>query len=222
VVREGEVNPRRQQDEATGGVREHYDKTASKYNRQIAFFERVLFGDGREWVCSQAEGDVLEIAVGTGRNLRHYPAGVRVTGIELSPAMLEIARREAATSGREVDLRVGDAEALEFEDESFDTVTCTLSLCTIPDDRAAVAEMWRVLRPGGRLLLMEHVRSPVSAVRIGQRVLEPIFLRFEHDHLTREPLEHVTAAGFTVERLERSKLGIVERLAARKAADAGR
>jgi ubiquinone/menaquinone biosynthesis C-methylase UbiE len=216
------MNPRRQQDEATGGVREHYDKTASKYNRQIAFFERVLFGDGREWVCSQAEGEVLEIAVGTGRNLRHYPAGVRVTGIELSPAMLEIARREAATSGREVDLRVGDAEALEFEDESFDTVTCTLSLCTIPDDRAAVAEMWRVLRPGGRLLLMEHVRSPVSAVRIGQRVLEPIFLRFEHDHLTREPLEHVTAAGFTVERLERSKLGIVERLAARKAADAGR
>jgi ubiquinone/menaquinone biosynthesis C-methylase UbiE len=203
---------------ATEGVREHYDKTAPKYNRQIKFFEKILFGDGREWVCSQAQGDVLEIAVGTGRNLRHYPDAVRLTGIELSPGMLELARREAEVVGRHADLRVGDAESLDFEDASFDTVTCTLALCTIPNDRAAVAEMWRVLRPGGRLLLLEHVRSPARAIRGGQRVLEPLFLRFEHDHLTREPLEHVEAAGFVVERLERTKLGIVERLAARKPA----
>jgi len=209
-----------QRQAATEQVREHYDKSASGYNRQIAFFERILFGDGRAWVCSQAEGDVLEIAVGTGRNLRHYPEGVRLTGIELSPEMLELARREAAEVGREADLRVGDAEALEFEDESFDTVTCTLSLCTIPDDRAAVQEMWRVLRPGGRLLLMEHVRSPAGPIRMGQRALEPLMLRFEQDHLLREPLEHVRAVGFAVERLERSKAGIVERLAARKPAGA--
>jgi ubiquinone/menaquinone biosynthesis C-methylase UbiE len=209
-----------EQGRATELVREHYDKTASGYNRQIAFFERILFGDGRRWVCSQAEGDVLEIAVGTGRNLRHYPDAIRLTGIELSPEMLDLARREATRIGREADLRVGDAEALEFEDQSFDTVTCTLSLCTIPDDRTAVAEMWRVLRPGGRLLLMEHVRSPVLPIRIGQRALEPLMLRFERDHLLREPLEHVRAVGFSVERLERSKAGIVERLAARKAAEA--
>jgi ubiquinone/menaquinone biosynthesis C-methylase UbiE len=206
----------RESEADTDLVREHYDKSAPRYNRQIAFFERILFGDGRHWVCSQSEGDVLEIAVGTGRNLRYYPDGVRLTGIELSPQMLELARREAAAVGRSADLRVGDAEALEFENESFDTVTCTLSLCTIPDDRGAVGEMWRVLRPGGRLLLMEHVRSPMRAVRIGQRALEPLMLRFEHDHLLREPLDHVRAAGFSVELLERSKAGIVERLAARK------
>ncbi len=74
-----------------------------------------------------------------------------------------------------------------------------------------------MLRPGGRVLLLEHVRSPL-AIRAGQRLLEPLFLRLEHDHLAREPLDHVPAAGFTVERLERSKLGIVERLAARKPA----
>src|SRR5207248_2002019 len=161
-------------------------------------FERFLFGDGRKWVCSQAQGDVLEIAVGTGRNLRHYPDEVGLTGIELSPAMLAIARDQAAALGRDADLRVGDAQALEFDDERFDTVTCTLSLCTIPDDSAAVREMWRVLRPGGRLLLLEHVRSPIRRVRAGQRLLEPLFLRFEHDHLTREPLEHVEATGFVV------------------------
>jgi ubiquinone/menaquinone biosynthesis C-methylase UbiE len=201
---------------ATDAVRGHYDKTASRYDRQIKFFERILFGDGRQWVCSQAQGDVLELAAGTGRNLKHYPPGVRVTGIELSPAMLEIARREATALGRDADLRVGDAQALEFPDESFDTVVCTLSLCTIPDDRRAVAEVRRVLRPGGRFLLLEHVRSRVLAVRIGQRLLEPLMLRFEHDHLLREPLEHLRAEGFEVERLERSKLGIVERVAARK------
>jgi ubiquinone/menaquinone biosynthesis C-methylase UbiE len=120
-------------DSATEPVRRHYDKTASRYDRQISLFERVLFGHGREWVCSRADGDVLEIAVGTGRNLRHYPSGVRLTGIELSPAMLDLARQEAAALGREVDLRVGDAQALDFPGDGFDTVTCTLSLCTIPD-----------------------------------------------------------------------------------------
>src|SRR3989440_2032757 len=103
-------------------LRRYYDKTAGRYDRQISFFERVLFGGGREWVCSRAEGDVLELAVGTGRNLRHYSNGVRLTGIELSPAMLDIAGREAAAGGIDADLRAGDAEALQFADEAFDTV----------------------------------------------------------------------------------------------------
>ena len=197
-------------------LKRYYDESAPRYNRQISFFERALFAGGREWVCGQARGDVLEIAVGTGRNLRHYPRDVRITGIEYSPGMLELARKEAADVRPDAELHEGDAQALDFPDESFDTVTCTLGLCTIPDDACAVREALRVLRPGGRLLLLEHVRSPVTPVRLGQRALEPIFLRLEHDHLTREPLEHVEAAGFVVERLERSKLGIVERLAARK------
>jgi len=198
-----------------------YEKEAPKYDRQMRFFEWLLFGSGREWVCSQAEGEVLEIAVGTGRNLPYYPDGVRLSGVELSPAMLEIARTRAREVGREIDLRVGDAQALEFPDESFDSVVCTLSLCTIPDDRAAVAEVRRVLRPGGRFLLLEHVRSPLLPIRTAERLLEPLMLRFEADHLTREPLEHLRAEGFAIERLERSKLGIVERVAARKPAEAG-
>jgi ubiquinone/menaquinone biosynthesis C-methylase UbiE len=197
-----------------------YEKEAPKYDRQMRFFEWLLFGNGREWVCSQAEGEVLEIAVGTGRNLPYYPDGVRLSGVELSPAMLEIARTRARELGREIDLRVGDAQALEFPDESFDSVVCTLSLCTIPDDRAAVAEVRRVLRPGGRFLLLEHVRSPLLPICTAERLLEPLMLRFEADHLTREPLEHLHAEGFAIERLERSKLGIVERVAARKPAEA--
>jgi ubiquinone/menaquinone biosynthesis C-methylase UbiE len=197
-----------------------YEKEAPKYDRQMRFFEWLLFRNGREWVCSQAEGELLEIAVGTGRNLPYYPDGVRLSGVELSPAMLEIARTRARELGREIDLRVGDAQALEFPDESFDSVVCTLSLCTIPDYRAAVAEVRRVLRPGGRFFLLEHVRSPLLPIRTAERLLEPLMLRFEADHLTREPLEHLRAEGFAIERLERSKLGIVERVAARKPAEA--
>src|SRR6266487_2427559 len=191
-----------------------YEREAHKYDREMRVFEKLLFGGGREWVCSQAEGEVLEIAVGTGRNLPFYGEGVRLTGVELSPAMLEIARERARVLGRDADLRVGDAQALDFPDERFDSVVCTLGLCTIPDDRAAVAEVRRVLRPGGRLLLLEHVRSPRRAIRAVQHALDPLAVRFEGDHIAREPLEHLDAEGFVIERLERSKLGIVERVAA--------
>ena len=200
----------------TERVRRIYDESAGRYDRQIGFFERLLFGGGREWVCSQARGEVLEVAVGTGRNLPFYPKEVRLTGVELSPAMLEVARARAQELGVEADLRVADAQALPFPDEAFDTVVMTLSLCTIPDDRQAVAEASRVLKTDGHLLLLEHVRSPVLPVRAVQRVLDPLFARFQADHLLREPLDHLQDASLEVERLERSKWGIVERVSARK------
>lgn len=200
----------------TERVRRVQDKAAPGYDRQISFFERVLFGGGREWVCSQASGEVLEIAVGTGRNLGHYADDVDLTGIELSPQMLAVAHQRQRELGRDGDLRLGDAQALEFEDESFDNVTCTLALCTIPEPRQAIREVHRVLRPGGRLLFLEHVRSPSAPVRAVQRLLDPLAVRFEADHLVREPLEYLEAEGFELQRVERSKWGIVERVSARK------
>jgi ubiquinone/menaquinone biosynthesis C-methylase UbiE len=145
--------------EQTERLKRHWEKEAPTYDRRMSFFERVLFGDGREWVCSRASGEVLEVAVGTGRNFPFYPQGVRLTGIDLSPPMLEIAWERADEVGVDADLREGDAQELPFPEASFDTVVCTLSLCNIPNDRRAIAEMKRVLRPGGRLLLLDHVRD---------------------------------------------------------------
>ena len=132
--------------------------------------------------------------------------------------MAELGRQRAEELGREIDMRVGDATDLPFPDESFDTVVCTYGLCTIPDDAAAVREAKRVLRPGGRILLAEHVRSPNPVVRTIQRIAEPFAHRFGGDHLLREPLDHLKAEGFEVDELERQKAGWVELVAARKPA----
>jgi ubiquinone/menaquinone biosynthesis C-methylase UbiE len=194
-----------------------WDKSAQSYDRQIAIFEKII-GGGREWLTSRARGRVLEVAVGTGRNLPLYPAGMTVTGIELSPAMLAIARRRAADLGRDFDLVEGDAEHLPWGDASFDTVVCTLSLCTIPDPAAAIGEMKRVLVPGGRLLLLDHIGSKWPLLHGAQRVVERFTIRVAGEHFTRRQLPLVEAAGFEIAETERLKAGTVERIHAVKPA----
>jgi len=200
----------------TARWRRYWDKHAKGYDRQMTFFDRRLFGDTRTWVCSRAHGDVLEVAIGTGLNLPHYPPEVRLTGIEYSPAMLQIARQRAAELGRDIDLRDGDAHHLDFPDASFDTVVCTYSLCAIPDEQRAVAEMIRVLRPGGTLLLADHVAGSARPVRAVQWLLELVTVPYGGEHYLRRPLRTVQAAGLPIDAHDRFKLGIVERLAARK------
>lgn len=200
----------------TAKQRRLWDKMAPSYDRQIAFFERIQFGGGREWICSRATGDVLEVAIGTGRNLPFYPKDARLTGIELSPAMLDLARQRATELAVDVELIEGDAQALPFTDNRFDSVVCALSLCAIPDSTKAVAEMTRVLKPGGRLLLLDHIGSSWPPVYAAQWLLERITIPTGGEHFTRRQLPLVKAAGLRVVEAERSKAGTVERIHAVK------
>ncbi|MDO3703131.1 methyltransferase domain-containing protein [Micromonospora sp. C28SCA-DRY-2] len=208
----------REGESPTARQRRVWDKSAPSYDRQIALLEKVWFAGGREWLGRRARGRVLEVAIGTGRNLPHYRPEVTLTGLELSPAMLAVARSRAADLGREVDLREGDAERLPFADSSFDTVVCALSLCSIPEPAAAIAEMHRVLVPGGTLLLVDHIGSSWPPVRAGQWLLERITIRAAGEHFTRRQLPLVKAAGFQIVETERRKAGSIERIHARKPA----
>jgi len=203
----------------TQRVRAFYRQYAPRYDHQVAYYDRVLLGDGRAWACAQSSGAVLEVAIGTGRNLPYYPRDRRLTGIDLTPAMLTLARDRARDLGLAAALLVADAQALPFAAASFDSVVCTLGLNAIPDDRAAVAEMSRVLRPGGRLVLIGHVASPSRPVRAIQRVVERWLLPVAGDHLTRRPLPLLRAAGFVLDREQRSRMGVIQRLVAIKPGD---
>lgn len=195
-------------------VRRIYDRRGPRLTPREGSF---LFRGSREWLASRARGDTIEVGIGAGPTLGYYAADVRLCGIDSSPVMLAAARAEAAALGREVDLRLGDAMSIEAPDASFDTVVFCLVLCTVPDDRRAILEAARVLRPGGRLLAVEHVRSPNRLVQLVERLWEPVALRQSGDHLLRDPVDHLASAGFSIETLERGRFGVVERLAAVRA-----
>lgn len=197
--------------------RRSYAEEAARYDQEMDFFERKLLGpEHRVWACAHAVGETLEVALGTGLNLPHYPPDVRLTGLDLSPEMLAIAKARAESLGRAIAIEEGDAQNLPFADSSFDTVVCTYALCSVLDDAAAIAEMKRVLKPGGRMILLDHVRSSIAPIFWLQWLYEFIPSRTKGEYMTRRPSLHVMADDFEIEARERFKAGIVERLVAIK------
>lgn len=202
------------EDAATAKQRRVWQRAAPGYDRMIARPERGLLAGSREWIGERARGRVLEVAIGTGRSLPFYAEGTALTGLDLSPAMLDVARERADGLGLAPELVEGDAERLPFPDASFDAVVCVLALCSIPRPQAAIAEMRRVLVPGGELLLVDHVASTSPPVRAAQWLLERVTILTAGEHFTRRQLPLVLAAGFELIEQERTKLGMVERLRA--------
>jgi ubiquinone/menaquinone biosynthesis C-methylase UbiE len=158
----------------------------------------------RQRVITAAAGHVLEIGIGSGLNLPFYTADVeRVIGLDPSPQLLAIARGPAGQASIPAELVEGSAEAIPLQDRSIDTVVTTWTLCTIPDASGALAEMRRVLKPGGRLLFVEHGRSPDFGVRRWQDRLTPVWKRIGGGcHLNRPIAELIGGAGFLMERLD--------------------
>ena len=202
----------------TRKARRVWDKRASGYDGSMGFAERRLLGRShRPWVCRRATGLVLEVAVGNGLNLPHYPPEASVVGVDISREMLDAARARADEIGRSVVLAEADAHRLPFGNNTFDAVVCTYSLCNIPDVERALDEMNRVLRPDGRLLLVDHVSSTARPIRWIQRLVELVTVPLEGEHMTRRPFDQVKER-FELEERERMHAGVVERLVARKAA----
>lgn len=154
----------------------------------------------RRKVIPQASGRVLEVGIGTGLNLRFYDRQrvQALVGVDPAQQMHRLAQRRSRAAGIAVDLRPLSADRLPFEPSSFDTVVCTYTLCTVPDPQAALAEMRRGLRPGGKLLFAEHGLAPDAPVARWQHRLEPLWARLAGGcHLTRDVPLLLREAGFT-------------------------
>jgi len=196
-------------------IRQKYNRLARWYNILNALPEVLVVRKLRRRLLRHASGQVLEIAVGTGRNVRHYPQTCQITGVDFSPAMLEVARKEARRLGVKTRFLVMDAESLAFPDESFDTVVSSLTVCTFADPVAALREMARVCQADGRILLLEHGRSDREWLgrwqdRRADRHAMALGCRWN-----REPLDLVRQAGLAVVAARRVFFGIFHVLEAK-------
>jgi ubiquinone/menaquinone biosynthesis C-methylase UbiE len=189
-------------------IRQKYNRFARQYD----LWDTIpgLLGEARlrRRLLRRAAGQVLEVAAGTGKNLPYYPRSCQITAVDLSPAMLERARKRAGTLGRSVTFLEMDAQALAFPDHSFDTVVSTLSTCTFPDPAAALREMGRVCRTDGRILLLEHGRSDRAWLGRWQDRLADRHARRLGCHWNREPLQLVQQASLAVRSSQRRFFGI--------------
>lgn len=159
----------------------------------------------RAKIVPQAEGRVLELGVGLGRNLAFYDPGKvsELIGVDPAPELRDLALAAPRDPRLAVRIEAGSAEALPFEDKSFDTVVCTFTLCSVCGPPQALAEARRVLKPGGRFLFCEHGLSPDPDVVKWQRRVEPLWKRIAGGcHLTRPVASAIAAAGFAMEKVE--------------------
>ena len=170
---------------------------AAVYDRLLASQEKKFLGDIRAQMLADLTGDVLEIGAGTGANFKYYPKDLRVIATEPDPYMLERARARLGAASAKIDLRQASAEDLPFADSSFDFVIDTLVLCSVPDPSKALAEIKRVLKPGGELRLYEHVRYENPVGGLSQDIISPAWQWFGAGcHPNRRTEQTLRDAGF--------------------------
>ncbi|MGI5992440.1 MAG: class I SAM-dependent methyltransferase [Methanosarcina sp.] len=178
-------------------VASKYDRIAPIYELIDLPLELLFFRKWRKEALSSLSGKILEVGIGTGRNLKFYSAGCQVTGIDKSEGMLQRAR-ENVENIKNITLYPMDAERLEFPDNSFDYVVTTFVLCTIPDPVKALREMRRVLRPSGELIALEHVHSSDPIIALIENLINPFLFFLLGDHTTRNTVKNIEEAGFTI------------------------
>ena len=191
-------------------TRRRYDRLASFYDLLEAPVERFRFASWRARLRDRIVGDqALEVGVGTGKNLPYYPRDMKVTAVDLSPRMLERARRRASVLGLEVELREMDVQDLAFPDHIFDTVFATFVFCSVSDPVLGLRELRRVCKPGGMLLLLEHMRPDNPMLGLLFDLLNPMVVRMMGANINRRTMENIRRAGWRIRVEERLSSDIV-------------
>ena len=187
---------------ATDLTRQRYERLSPYYDRLEGQTER-RYHPWRRKLWGQVHGPrVLEVGVGTGKNMPYWPDGLAMTAIDLTPGMLALARRRADQLGLQPDLRLGDVQALDFPDASFDTAVATCVFCSVPDPVRGLREVARVVRPGGQILLLEHGRPANPFLGGLTDLLSPIVVRLIGANLNRRTVDNARRAGIQVMQIE--------------------
>ena len=180
-------------------AKKRYDRLAFFYNTLEAPFEYFRFSFWRERLRRTIVGcRALEAGVGTGKNLVHYPSETKITAIDLSPAMLKRARKTAAQKDISVTLLEMDVQKIEFPDNYFDTVFATFVFCSVFDPVAGLKELRRVCKPGGKLLLLEHIRPRKTIMGFVFDFLNPIIVRMMGANINLRTLDNIRIAGWRI------------------------
>ncbi|MFB3925393.1 MAG: class I SAM-dependent methyltransferase [Syntrophales bacterium] len=191
----------------TAQTKTRYNRIAPYYDVMEIISERT-FSRWRRRLLTRAKGKVLEVGVGTGKNFPYYPGGVDVTGLDIADKMLPHARLRADKLGFPVHLMEGDVQALPFSEDSFDTAVATFVFCSVPDPVLGLQELGRVVKPGGEILLLEHVRIDRPVVGFVMDILNPLFLNLIGPNINRRTVENLGKAGLRIEKIEH--LGFME------------
>ena len=204
-------------EKATAQIQHRYNRLAPVYDRMEGVVEKMVFKEWRRLLWSKVEGPtILEIGVGTGKNLPYYPPGVRVTAIDFSEQMLARAREKARKQGFAVRLMQMDVQNLEFEDESFDTVATSFVFCSVPAPVAGLREVARVCRRGGKVIMLEHVLSSNRLIALWMNLVNPLLVRVTGANMNRRTVNNVEAAGLTIEKVTNLRFDIFKLIEARK------
>lgn len=187
--------------DATALARARYNRAARFYNIVDALSDG-MFETGRQKLWHHVQGEILEVGVGTGKNFPYYPQDGRVVGIDFAERMLARARERARELGTRVILREGDVQHLDFADNTFDTVVASCVFCSVPDPVQGLRELNRVVKPNGKILLLEHMR--INQPLVGQIMdwLNPFVVRLWGANINRRTIENVKKAGLEIETLE--------------------
>ena len=197
---------------ATALTRTRYQRLSVVYDRMEGMAEH-RYAPWRAKLWSLVKGPkVLEAGVGTGKNMPFYPPGMDITAVDLTPGMLERARQRAQNLNIYPDLQLGDVQALEFSDASFDTAIATFVFCSVPDPVLGLRELKRVVRSGGQVLLLEHMRSQSEALGLVMDALNPPVVRMMGANINRRTVENVQKAGLILENVEDLGLGGIFKL----------
>lgn len=175
----------------------------------LSFADDRRFGPDKRRLFAKMRGDSLMVAAGTGNDFKFFPPGMKVTAIDISPKMLERAAPKAAVYRGSIELREMDVCHLDYPDSCVDTVVTVCTFCSVPKPVAGLRELLRVLKPGGQMLMFEHVRSQIGPFGILLDLMTPLSRRVGPD-LNRDTVGNVQKAGFQLRSVENVYLDIVK------------